>query len=550
MISWIQRTFQHHFRLIFAVLLIGMVIPFIFTIGSTPGVGRTDRKAASRDFFGHNLLSQEEDRRLMDDAHLSAELQYGASASAEQIQAFMLQRVAALHLADELHLPEANPTEVSEFIKGLRIFAGPDGQFDNSKYELFRSSLKPGSGLSQGDIYRVLADDVRMAKLQRLMAGPGYVMPFDVKDVLAKDDTSWTVSTASIDYAGYNPGLTISDAEVTKFFTDNIFRYTVAPRVAVDAVIFPSAAYTAGITVTASDVRQLYESNPARFPKPAPAKGAPAVKSDPAADFAAVEPQVRQALVDDLAKRAAVKAASDLAYALYDGKVTPASLDSFLAAHKAVPRHLAPFTSDAGPGELGGSREVATAAFELNATRFYSEGLPTPSGAVVLLWKNSLPAHDPAFAEVRDKVRADALDNKKRLRFVEFGRALQAGTERGLKSGLTFEKAAAAAAADEKLTFKSYPAFTLRQRPKDVDPAVFGALDTLAKGGVSAMDAVADKGVIVYAADKQVPDVSASNPRYQQIRLQLAAYFAQADATSEMHEIVDDELRRSESAAK
>ena len=61
MISWIQRTFQHHFRLIFAILLVGMVIPFIFTIGSTPGIGRADRSAAGRDFFGHNLLSPSRD---------------------------------------------------------------------------------------------------------------------------------------------------------------------------------------------------------------------------------------------------------------------------------------------------------------------------------------------------------------------------------------------------------------------------------------------------------------------------------------------------------
>jgi peptidyl-prolyl cis-trans isomerase D len=61
MISWIQRSFQHHFRLIFALLLIGMVVPFIFTIGSTPGIGRADHTSVTRDFFGHNLASLEDD---------------------------------------------------------------------------------------------------------------------------------------------------------------------------------------------------------------------------------------------------------------------------------------------------------------------------------------------------------------------------------------------------------------------------------------------------------------------------------------------------------
>ena len=34
MISWIQKYFQHHFRVIFAVLLGVVIIAFVFTIGA------------------------------------------------------------------------------------------------------------------------------------------------------------------------------------------------------------------------------------------------------------------------------------------------------------------------------------------------------------------------------------------------------------------------------------------------------------------------------------------------------------------------------------
>src|SRR5665213_622578 len=163
MISWIQRTFQHHFRLIFAILLVGMVIPFIFTIGSTPGIGRADRSSATRDFFGHNLLSQEERRSMEADARLSAELQYGTSnVSQEQIQFYMYQREATLHLAQQLHLPQPTTAEVTEFIKRLRVFMGTDGQFNVSRYDSFRNSLKSGPGTNEGDIYRVISDDARI----------------------------------------------------------------------------------------------------------------------------------------------------------------------------------------------------------------------------------------------------------------------------------------------------------------------------------------------------------------------------------------------------
>jgi peptidyl-prolyl cis-trans isomerase D len=550
MISWIQRSFQHHFRIIFAVVLFVMVISFIFTIGSTPGVGRAERTSATRDFFGHNLMSQEQSRSLVEDARMSAELQYGATnVSQDQLQSYMYQRLAAQHIADQLHLPAPTTSEVTEFIKRLRIFAGADGQFDITRYDTFRSSLKSGAGVTEADIARVISDDARMDKVDRLLAGPGYVISDDVKDLLTKGETTWTVSTATADYATFAPDIRLTDAEIAKFLADNSFRYTVPPKVAVDCVQFPLANFMSGIAPTEADVRDFYGANPGRFPKPPAAKAA-AARVDPAADFAAVQPQVRAALVNEIARRAAVKAASDLAYALYDGKVTRASVDSFLASRNLKAQPLAPFTSEAGPAEFGGSKEIAAAAFDLTADRFYSDGLPSPSGALVLIWKDSLPAREPALSEIRAKVVADATDEQKRTRFAEFGRTFKAGIERRLKAGESFEKAAAESAGSVKVEVKSYPAFTLRAQPKDVDPNVFQALEGLDKGGVSDMQATADKGIVVYAADKKAPIVDESNPRYAQIKAQLAASFARADETSVMREVVDNELKRSEPSVK
>jgi peptidyl-prolyl cis-trans isomerase D len=548
MISWIQRTFQHHFRLIFAVLLVGMVIPFIFTIGSTPGIGRPDHKTADRDFFGHNLLSRDDNTQLVSDTRISAELQYGQDATADQIQYYMLQRVAAKHLADELHLPEPTQSDITTYIKTLRMFMGADGQFDVARYDQFRSSFKADSSITEGDIARVISDDVRMIRLQRLLAGPGFVLPADIKEILTRGDTTWTLSTVTTDYASFEPDTTVSDAELAKFFADNTFRYTIAPRVSVDIVAFPQAQYVAEQTATDQEVRAYFDANPARFPKPAAAKGV-TVASDPAKDYDAVKAEVRASLIAEKAKQAAVKAASDLAYGLYEGKATRDSIAGYIASHNLKLVSLAPFTAEAGPAELGGDKQVATAAFELNAERFYSEGLPSVNGAVVLVWKELLPSREPSLAEVRDKVRADAIDNKRRVAFVEFGRVLKAGIQRRLKDGASFEAAAEEAAGSTKITVKSYPAFTLRSRPKDIDPGVFSALETLDKGSVSDMEASADKGVLVYAADKKLPVVNESNPLYAQTKLQLADTFARTTTTTEMREIVDNELKRTETAA-
>ena len=40
-----------------------------------------------------------------------------------------------------------------------------------------------------------------MGRIQQLLAGPGYVLPGEVRSVIIKADTTWTISTATVDYA-------------------------------------------------------------------------------------------------------------------------------------------------------------------------------------------------------------------------------------------------------------------------------------------------------------------------------------------------------------
>ena len=79
---------------------------------------------------------------------------------------------------------------------------------------------------------------------------------------------------------------------------------------------------------------------------------------------------------------------------------------------------------------------------------------------------------------------------------------------------------------------------------------MFSLLDRLQKGGVSEMEATAEKGILVYAADKKTPVTDESNPLFAQYKLQLADSYARTDATSIMRELVDGELKRSEANAK
>ena len=200
MISWTQRTLQQHFRVIFVVLLVMTIIAFVFTIGAAPGLGDASTKALDRPFYGLNLGNQEDQKRLFSDAGLSVFLQAGFPAlGGEQLQAYALQRHAALHLADQLHVPGPSGADLIDYVKTLRVFAGENGVFDPARYAQFRDNLKLDATLTESDVSRILADDYRYTQVQKLLAGPGYVLPVDVKQQLARAEAKWAIAVASAD---------------------------------------------------------------------------------------------------------------------------------------------------------------------------------------------------------------------------------------------------------------------------------------------------------------------------------------------------------------
>lgn len=549
MISWIQKTFQQHFRVIFLVLLVMIIIAFVFTIGASPGLGEAGTKALDRPFYGLNLGNQEDQQRLFRDAGVSVFLQAGFSAlGGEQLQAYALQRHAALHLADQLQVPGPSNADLVDYVKTLRAFAGENGSFDPARYAQFRDNLKVDATFTERDVSRILSDDYRYTQVQKLLAGPGYVLPVDVKQQLARAEAKWTIAVASTDYAAFSPAIDSSEANLTKFFEENAFRYEIPPQVSVRAVRFPAAAYTSQVPIDDAAVRALYDSNPARFPKPVGADGKPAVTVNATgtadADFAAVRAQVEAEFKLDRARNLAARAASDLSLALFEGKVAASATEAFLAARKLQSTPIAPFSRIAPPAELGGSPDLAAEAFRLGTARHFSDALPTPDGSVVLLWQESVPARQPLFAEVRAQVAADYAEDQKRKRFVESGRAARAQVESLVRAGKSLEQALAAPVGGLSFTVQSIPAFTLREPPATLEPAVFGALESLDQGSLSEMITTGSKGILVHVAGKALPPTDESNPRFVETRSQIAAFVGSRTAGDYLNEMVEKELAK------
>ncbi len=546
MISWIQRTFQQHFKWLFLALLALVITSFVFITNASSGFGHTAKQVPARPFFGLNLGASEDMQRLMGDAGLSVQLHGMQIRSEGQFQQYALQRQAALHLAEELKLPTPSNDDLARHIQTLRAFAGADGKFDAKRYSEFRDSLKTNPQLHESDVTRVLADDVTYDQVLKLLSGPGYVLPVDVQNQLNRADATWTLEAVTIDYNSFKPALSVTDEALSKYFEYNAARYEITPKVGASYIDFPASAFIDKVTVTDAGLRAYYDANPARFTKPA-AGDKPAAPANADADFAAARKQVEDAYKLERAKTLATTAATDLAIALSENKITPATLDAFLATRHLTRKALAPFNAESVPAELGGNPRVAAEALKTGPKRPFSDPVETGHGAALLVWNETIPARQPALAEVKDRVTVDYLESEKRKLFAEAGKTLRTALEARLKAGDTLAKAVAASTnvIPAKLTTKSWPAFTLSSPPQDIDYSTYNAINGLEKGQLSKMVTTGEQGLIVYAADKKLPPADPTSPKFTETRDRLAAFTASRDGSALLAAIVDTELTKS-----
>lgn len=547
MISWIQTTFQRHFRFLFFGLLVVLIISFVFTIGA-PGIGSAEREIQARTYFDLNLSSPEDQGKLYIDANLSIALQAGfQNIPQAQMQEFALERYASLYLADQINLPGPTEVELVEFIHEIRAFMGPTGEFDASSYASFRDNLKLSGQFTEADVDRVLRNDYRVREIQKLLGGPGYVTGDEVNFQLARTDTTWSADVARIDYTTYAPTIEPSNDELQTYFEENAFRYDSAPQVRVSYVEFPATRYLAQIQLTEENIRAYYEANPARFPRADVAADAetPEISvNDPDIDFLAVRDQVSAALRYEQARRFSVEAAADLQVALFDASPAPDAIGTFVESQGDTLRSADPFDRTSPPSFLNTAPQLVGTAFTLSADRRISDPLPTAAGAVVLVWEESIPSAPSLYINVADAVRIDYVESQKRQRFVDLGRNLRESLASELASGKSFTDAVNALNNLEgaTATVESHADFT-RVNPPETFPRVsLGSLEGLSSGDVSEMVLSGEEGLLTHAISRTAPALGPTDTRYVELKDQLGQLNSATTASGIMRTLISAQL--------
>jgi peptidyl-prolyl cis-trans isomerase D len=526
MISWIQRYFQRHFRIVFILLLAAMVIPLVFIYSASGGLGRGGRKVQRIEVFGQSFTSEQDKQILGRDAQISLLLAspYGY-VNPNQVEQHVFYRIALLDFANKYHIGEPTQAQLTEFVRSRPMFHGPDGQYDPQQYARFVDGLKTGAmGLSEAIVQHVLAEDWRIEQMHDALQGPGYVPAADIKRSFESNETQWTIHVATLDLTPIQPAAEPSAEDLQRWFEAAGSKYAIPEKIRVDYVDFSAARFLSAVQpddVSDDKIVAYFDRNKAHYQKP-PTPAADGTAPPPAeTTLADVRDQVIADMRQARAAHLAGQAASDFAVELFNADVKPGTpeFEKFIADHQLELHSAPPFPNNQPPAGTGWDQKVVNAAFRLSPTSMISQELRAGDDTVILFFRELIPSAPATLESVRDRVLADVRADKRRQAIVARGELLKSQLAAAVRSGKSFDDAAKAAGLEVKAWEKIKPTAP----PADFDYSIAQNLDAYKVGEISPMSVQGEKGKFVLVSAKDVPDPSADPAAFARAREDLMA---------------------------
>ena len=451
MITWLQNATGKHHRIIFGFLLVVIVVSFVF-------YGFAGRGALSSGAYMYQGVDLNDPavRARFRDATFFAQM-----TGQRMNENGLVQRVAELSLADALDLPSPSDVEIRRIAREMTT--SPDGKNAdglNKFIEFSAKQLNTSDLETRGRFEAYIKDTWRIQKAIMTLAGSGHATASQIKRILDRERTKWTVDAATFAAAGFKPEIKVDDAKVKEAFTSNIENYRLPPQVAVTAVTIATSAVDTA-PVSDDEIINMGYNQADKF-KFETGK----VKEQALAKRAELEKLVRAdraitnlaGLVSD---ELAEKFATDMVKA--DSK----ELAAWIKAKNAKVIVIPSFEVINPPTVAKIPAEALRIAGELTEKEWRTEVYRSEEGATFLLLNKRTADRLPTF----DEAKAKAVENWKKSQFnrlladevSKLGKAIQAD----VAAGKSFTDSAKA----HKLTLTSPEAFTVYAVPEAINGA-------------------------------------------------------------------------------
>lgn len=523
MISWLQTNLQKHFRVVFIVLLVVLIVAFVFTIGNQGPLGGGDNSTAKLRFFETPLNTEAARNQFNRDAQLSATLQRNFRPS----QSLPFERSTALHIANQHELPEPDDDELTAYIQTLPAFTSPTGEFNAQTYNMMLDSIRASGMYTDADVRRVLVDDYRIAKVRDVLAGAGFVQESEILETLSQRNAEYSILVAETDLNEYTPEVEITEEMLRKHYEDFSFTYQTPERRVVDYVTIPASQFVEEIKPTEDELITYFENNFDRYQPESetPVEGDEAPMPEPVT-FEEARLAVRDDFRMERAREIALERAHDLVVEIVDRDIANDSenLNQVISDLGLETKTSSPFASNETPIGTTWGQPVLEEAFSLSEDRYYSDPIEVGSNAVVLFYNSVIQPVVPLFDTLRGKIVGDVREEEYRK-----ARATRAQElEETLSAASESEDAFGAAAEEAGLTVTSYSDFSLGEPAEGLSQRLFSPLSQLESNEVSEFVRTdnENKGAFLYVISKDVPEVSSDDPEYEQIKSSLSSLYA------------------------
>ncbi len=266
MISWLQQSLQKHYKWIFSILLAIIIVSFVFTIGSSPGLVSGKNKVRKNLFYGYNLSSHEDLQELNLEANASSLINYGVTLDfLPNADWEILKRPALLSLADTLQIPPPNEFELIKFIQSRPMFLSDKGSFDQKRYNDFIDLVKKSNALSESLVKQTLENDYRIDIINDILAGPGNVTPYESQLSIQRQKTLWSIDLASFS-PSISPSQPIKESELNEFFSKNAYRFNNPEKINASFLAFPTSSFLNKLgNIPDSDLESYFKKNYSLF---------------------------------------------------------------------------------------------------------------------------------------------------------------------------------------------------------------------------------------------------------------------------------------------
>ncbi len=390
------------------------------------------------------------------------------------VQSQAWERVAALDAAREMGIV-TGADEIRAAIREMPDFKDSAGNFSRQQYQYVMREL---DGWTPALFEQYIGEQVTLSKLQALIGSASWVSPLEMQGEYGSWTDMLTVRTATITNLVDAAAIEISEDDLRAFYDTEPTRYDLPDQVQVRYIEQSVTNFLPFVTITDDDIANYYDENTGDFTRMSTNNVRESIPLEE------VSEKIRGILaMDDARYMASTNAMKD--FLVYVRDKSEGIFDKFAANGGMNISTTALFNADSFiPGIDGGAlREFRETSFDLDPERDDSRcGIAVGGSHIYLISAiANIPAHTPAFEDVRGLVESDARADARKKAFDEQLEAQVAQVKAALAEGKDFGEAVAVAgtSAGEPLNFSL---FTMPRASFDPSGEAALQLRTLAAG--------------------------------------------------------------------